>query len=297
MLELCIYWEAAGLSLALRCSVESRVRVAGRIVRVPTPDKLDVQVQTSPRGAIASRSIAHCFTSASQSIIAKMRPTLRALANYLEPGTPTGLTGLWTHKTPRSTLLYLYNTTLNRLQSIPETSLYRQSVEATTKHRMSLVEKVVPPGYEEWTAKARELMRKYPHQFEAASDRADGSGARAVKYGNRVFVVGIAHEAGDVRVEEWNGESQVSSSDVVPDASEHQNINDVKLEWEEEPQLTAEQVKELEQQLGAGLIEEVIQVAEGELQLIDTMEKAQVWENLEEKPAPGQWTYFERQTS
>jgi NADH dehydrogenase (ubiquinone) 1 alpha subcomplex subunit 5 len=37
-----------------------------------------------------------------------------------------------------------------------------------------------------------------------------------------------------------------------------------------------DRVKELEQQLGAGLIEEVIQVAEGELQLIDTMEKAQV---------------------
>lgn len=35
-------------------------------------------------------------------------------------------------------------------------------------------------------------------------------------------------------------------------------------------------VKELEQQLGAGLIEEVIEVAEGELQLIETMEKAQV---------------------
>ncbi|EGR44252.1 uncharacterized protein TRIREDRAFT_52847 [Trichoderma reesei QM6a] len=226
-----------------------------------------------------------------------MRPTLRALANYLEPGTPTGLTGLWTHKTPRSTLLYLYNTTLNRLQSIPETSLYRQSVEATTKHRMGLVEKIVPPGYEEWTVKAKELMRKYPHQFESASDRADGSGARTVKFGNRVFVVGIAHEAGDVRVEEWNGESPVASGDIIPDPSEHQNINDVKLEWEEEPQLTAEQVKELEQQLGAGLIEEVIQVAEGELQLIDTMEKAQVWEDLEEKPAPGQWTYFERQTS
>lgn len=32
----------------------------------------------------------------------------------------------------------------------------------------------------------------------------------------------------------------------------------------------------LEQQLGAGLIEEVVQVAEGELQLIDTMEKSKV---------------------
>lgn len=35
-------------------------------------------------------------------------------------------------------------------------------------------------------------------------------------------------------------------------------------------------VHKLEQQIGAGLIEEIIDVAEGELQLIDTMEKSKV---------------------
>jgi NADH dehydrogenase (ubiquinone) 1 alpha subcomplex subunit 5 len=40
--------------------------------------------------------------------------------------------------------------------------------------------------------------------------------------------------------------------------------------------LTVGRVQELEQKLGAGLIEEVIQVAEGELRIIDTMEKAKV---------------------
>jgi NADH dehydrogenase (ubiquinone) 1 alpha subcomplex subunit 5 len=35
-------------------------------------------------------------------------------------------------------------------------------------------------------------------------------------------------------------------------------------------------ISELENKIGAGLIEEVIQVAEGELQLIDTMEKTKV---------------------
>lgn len=159
---------------------------------------------------------------------------------------------------------------------------------------MNLVEKVIPPGYEEWTVKAKELMRKHPHQFEAASDRIDGSGARTFKFGNRIFVVGVEHDAGDIRLQEWNGESQVGSNDPITEAAEHQNINDEKLEWVDEPQLTAEQwaprpcfnlrqtanewdrVKDLEQQLGAGLIEEVIEVAEGELQLIETMEKAQV---------------------
>lgn len=35
-------------------------------------------------------------------------------------------------------------------------------------------------------------------------------------------------------------------------------------------------IQELETKLGAGLIEEVIQVAEGELKLIQTMEQAEV---------------------
>lgn len=35
-------------------------------------------------------------------------------------------------------------------------------------------------------------------------------------------------------------------------------------------------ISELEHKIGAGLIEEVIQVAEGELQLIDRMEQAKV---------------------
>ena len=36
-------------------------------------------------------------------------------------------------------------------------------------------------------------------------------------------------------------------------------------------------VEELESKIGAGLIEEVIQVAEGELKLVDTMIKAKVY--------------------
>jgi NADH dehydrogenase (ubiquinone) 1 alpha subcomplex subunit 5 len=48
--------------------------------------------------------------------------------------------------------------------------------------------------------------------------------------------------------------------------------------------------------LGAGLIEEVIQVAEGEHALVDTMVESKVWEPLEEPAPEGQWGYFERAT-
>ncbi|XWW95024.1 hypothetical protein V2A60_002974 [Cordyceps javanica] len=234
-----------------------------------------------------------------------MRPTLRALARYLEPGTPTGLTGLWTHATPRSTLLFLYGSTLHKLQSLPATSLYRQSVEAVTKHRLSLVEQYTPPGYEAWATKARELVRSNPEQFRVASGRVDGSEARTVKLGDRIFVVGSRHLPGDERVEEWDGEENeggelegirtpAERADQVVWAERKPLEDHEKVEWEDEPQLTADQIQELEQKIGAGLIEEVIEVAEGELKIIEAMEKAKVWEDLEEKPVAGQWTYFDR---
>ena len=71
-------------------------------------------------------------------------------------------------------------------------------------------------------------------------------------------------------------------------------------------------ISKVETQIGAGLIEEVIQVAEGELKLVDTMMEHKVyvspepfdnilimltpdrWGELEEKPPVGQWVYFSR---
>jgi NADH dehydrogenase (ubiquinone) 1 alpha subcomplex subunit 5 len=74
-----------------------------------------------------------------------MRASARLLTRYLEAGRPTGLTGLLTHPAPRAALLSIYGTTLDKLKAIPETSVYRQSVEALTKHRMAIVEGMVPP--------------------------------------------------------------------------------------------------------------------------------------------------------
>ena len=181
-----------------------------------------------------------------------MRPTTRLLARYLEAGTPTGLTGLWTHSTPRSTLLYLYGTTLSKLQSVPESSLYRQSVEAVTKHRMGIVEAAVPPGYDEWAAKAKELVGKDTEHFRVNSGRIDGSEARTVKLGNRVFVVGTRHQPQDPRLEEWNGEDNEGPEleglrtaeerkDQVVWAERKPLDNHELIEWQDEPQLTADQ--------------------------------------------------------
>lgn len=61
-----------------------------------------------------------------------------------------------------------------------------------------------------------------------------------------------------------------------------------------EPQLTAEQVSELEAKFGGGLIEEVIDQGWAELNLVGDMEDSKVWEELEVVPQEGQWVGFER---
>lgn len=55
-------------------------------------------------------------------------------------------------------------------------------------------------------------------------------------------------------------------------------------------------VNTIEQQIQAGLIEEIILVAEAESNLVDEMYKSKVWEDLEESPNQGQWAYYERDT-
>jgi NADH dehydrogenase (ubiquinone) 1 alpha subcomplex subunit 5 len=89
-----------------------------------------------------------------------MRAAARLFASvkpgqFLEAGAPTGLTGLLTHPSPRSTLLYYYTSTLDKLKQIPESSVYRQSTEALTKHRLQVVEQSKPAGWDQWQEKIR----------------------------------------------------------------------------------------------------------------------------------------------
>lgn len=238
-----------------------------------------------------------------------MRGTLRLLASvkpvrFLEPGAPTGLTGLLANPSPRSTLLYLYSSTLDRLQAVPETSLYRQSVEAVTKHRMSLVQDVKPAGYDEWLAKARQILEKHPEHFkETAHKTADGSLAAGLERNGKFFVLRQTQPDMDSRYREWDGEEdegpEKEGSRTLEERQDQAKLSRNPfegdgIEWTDEPKLTIDQVEELENKIGAGLIEEVIQVAEGELGLIDTIVQHKAWESLEEKPNEGQWVYFER---
>lgn len=55
-----------------------------------------------------------------------------------------------------------------------------------------------------------------------------------------------------------------------------------------------EDIDALEQAIGEGIIEQVIEAAESELRLVPQMKKWAVWEDLEEAPPEGQWSYFDR---
>ena len=182
-----------------------------------------------------------------------MRPSLRLLARYLEAGAPTGLTGLRTHATPRSTLLGLYRTTLDKLEKLPESSLYRQSVEALTKHRLSFVEGAVPAGYQEWESKARKILADNPNKFSLASDELSIPGMRTVHIDGKTYLTPEKRRPRDVRSEEWDGEGDQGAvlegqrmavekdSSVRAEHAKAQEETPV-AGLENEPQLTADQL-------------------------------------------------------
>lgn len=178
-----------------------------------------------------------------------MRRTFRQLAAvkpsvYLEPNTPTGLTGLNTHASPRSALLYLYSRTLDKLTEFPESSLYRQSTEAVTKHRMNIVKSVVPEGLEAWRESAKKIMAEHPDSF-SAEDNVGGNVVSLVgkmtkeQHGGSVFVT-TKPEAVPSQYDEWDGEAVVQGG-VEAGAYMKYEEGGKKIELPEEPILTAEQ--------------------------------------------------------
>jgi NADH dehydrogenase (ubiquinone) 1 alpha subcomplex subunit 5 len=108
-----------------------------------------------------------------------MRPTIRLLAKvkpskYLEPFAPTGLAGLVTHPSPRPTLIFLYKSTLEKLQGLPESSVYRKSTEAVTQQRLKIIESTRPPGYDAWLERVQKVIAEDPERYKGAL-RTDGT--------------------------------------------------------------------------------------------------------------------------
>jgi NADH dehydrogenase (ubiquinone) 1 alpha subcomplex subunit 5 len=187
-----------------------------------------------------------------------MRRTLRQLAavkpaRYLEAGAPTGLTGLFTHPAPRPALLYLYSSTLDKLKQFPESSLYRQSTEALTNHRLSIVSSVEPEGYTQWVEKAKKLLKEHPEVFHTPEGEVEHDGGRHIKEtkDGRSFVVTKVDVEYDDTKDEWDGEEGEPELEGTRTTEERkgQSVLGMKrpgqdtkqIKWEPEPQLTADQ--------------------------------------------------------
>ena len=181
-----------------------------------------------------------------------MRASLRLLAGvkpgagrYLEPGNPTGLTGLFTHPSPRSTLLYLYGSTLDKLKSFPDHSVYRQSTEALTKHRMQIIDDIKPAGFKEWAKRAQEKVEKHPDIFRPGKSRHVIGEA-----GGGAFVETQDRTDDDVD-QEWDGEKNAAALEGTRTGDEgrinYKMITQARpdqgdpVEWEPEPPLEASQ--------------------------------------------------------
>ena len=176
-------------------------------------------------------------------------------ARFLEPGSPTGLTGLFTHASPRSALLYLYLTTLERLTVLPETSVYRRSTESLTRHRLKIVESIKPANYDAWLEHSQKDLAERPELFKSTSDGTkDGKQQPvAVVRGGSTFVA-VEVNTPDPSTLEWDGEKDLGPV-LEGTRSEEEKLKDLEVlfeegepatakyvEWEPEPQLDADQL-------------------------------------------------------
>lgn len=179
-----------------------------------------------------------------------MRSSARLFANvakYLEPNTPTGLTGLHTHPSPRPALIYAYRQTLRKLQQIPSGSVYRQSVENLTKHRLSIVESETPEGYAEWKDRVLKQIEASPAAY-GTMKKDDGSysyeevtvkqaipwdGAVTKKSANSLISTGLSDAEAKSKAAQAEGEAidKEAKEGVLPTVSD----------LETEPPLSAEQ--------------------------------------------------------
>lgn len=170
---------------------------------------------------------------------ANMRAAVRLLASvkpaqYLEVGAPTGLTGLFTHPSPRSTLLYHYNSTLDKLKQIPESSVYRQSTEALTKHRLSIIEQTKPAGWEQWQDKLRGQL----------ADDPDLLSIKQLSNGTVAHLPQQQEVDERTREAEWDGEEVASFPEGIRSAKERRpHIQQMKGDAKYKPERTISPVK------------------------------------------------------
>jgi len=237
-----------------------------------------------------------------------MRATPRLLTARLPAFSPTGIAGVLTHPHPRPALIALYNHTLAVLSKLPPHSVYRQSTEALTQRRLDAVSAVKPAGWNDYLATRRQnglqgdvdirdvaaYMRARLHDLVETTTSA---GSAAYAGAEMRHWAGFPAPAGhDDRAPPEPDPAADPLDDADADDSEELEhlVRQRGTEIELEPQLSAEQVAEIEHRIGEGLLEQVIEEGWAELQCAEAMRDDRVWEPLAVVPEEGQWVGFER---
>ena len=228
----------------------------------------------------------------------RLLATVKSASKYLEANTPTGLTGLTTHPSPRPALVYTYRQTLKKLSQIPKGSVYRQSVEAITQQRLSIVESTKPEGYEQWLERVRKQIEASPKAY-AGYMNEDGSFAsektrvdEIENWDGRITKHDAQYEGTNNLAQAEHKAKVIRAEIELIDTESIEGVMPTVEDLEVEPPLNREQyvspgygldmipntlhrIDSIEKKVGAGLIEEILSVAEGELLLVDEMLQSQ----------------------
>lgn len=146
---------------------------------------------------------------------------------------------------------------------------------------MSIVENVKPTGLSEWQARVSKLVDEHPEAFRRVP-AINGEGYNIIY---REPPPEESFRTDDDRINApYKAKPQAEGPRMEEEVSERGAAleRDVigerisRLRIEAEPALTADQVGEIEKLIGAGLIEEVIAVAEGEKGLVETVRAERV---------------------
>ncbi|EPS35430.1 hypothetical protein H072_11179 [Dactylellina haptotyla CBS 200.50] len=232
-----------------------------------------------------------------------MRPAVRLLQSAkaattkttprLFPFHPTGIAGLPTHPNPRPTLLNVYNATLKKLSELPEESAYRTATEAIVKHRKRVVEEQIPAGFDVWCQDRQKRGLDSQPQYDDGVEAVDVSKDQILALtGNWEDSQSDDHEF--VELEDWR-KDEIKKARINEWVEKHKKKAPDYEGFLPEPDLSAEQVIAIEEQIGTGLVEEIIVQAYEEYKLVEVMTESKPWEPLMEAPIEGQWTYFERE--
>jgi NADH dehydrogenase (ubiquinone) 1 alpha subcomplex subunit 5 len=170
---------------------------------------------------------------------------------------------------------------LETLKKFPEHSVYRRSTEALINQRLAIVEATKPAGLEAWQKRVESVLEKHPEAFRKIPVKNSTEFNIVWKVSAARAGLPSGEEVDDFRGAPSLLDGQRTASEKAnqgrllerDEVAERQNLPQI----EDEPALTAAQINDIEAKIGAGLIEEVIQVAEGEKQLADTLLENQVY--------------------